>query len=247
MTRARLVGLLEQRHSLAVESAVVVVLYALYETTRGLVVADPTAAVRHARSIVSLERTLHVFVEPNVQSAARALPGLLGTLGVLYLCLHLAGTGAYLLWLHQRRPAVFATVRTALLLASGIALIGYLVFPAAPPRLAGVGVADTIARDGFDLNHGLVSSLYNPFAAVPSIHICYALIVGTSLVRHGGRRSLRVLGVVYPLLVLLVIIATGNHFLFDAITGAAVAVCAMGFVGRTRASARVRSAVPVEA
>jgi hypothetical protein len=145
---------------------------------------------------------------------------------VLYLTLHLAVTGSYLLWLHRRRPAAFPTVRTALLLASGLALVGFLAFPTAPPRLAALGIADTISGGDVDLNHGLVSSLYNPFAAVPSMHIGYAVIVGASLIRHGGRPSLRVLGVLYPALQLLVIVATGNHFFFDAAAGAAVAAVA---------------------
>src|SRR5919198_1430615 len=101
------------------------------------------------------------------------------------LTLHFAVTAGVLLWLHQRRPAAFPLVRTTLLLASGLALVGFLLYPTAPPRLADIGVADTVSKGHVDLNHGLVSSLYNPYAAVPSMHIGYALIVATSLLRHG--------------------------------------------------------------
>jgi hypothetical protein len=147
---------------------------------------------------------------------------------VLYLTLHLTVTADSLLWLHRRRPAAFIGVRTALLAASGLALVGYLAFPTAPPRLAGIGVADTISDGALSLNHGLVSALYNPFAAFPSIHIAYASIVGFALARYGGRRSVRIAGVLYPALVLLVIVATGNHFFLDAAGGAAAAL--LGFV-----------------
>ena len=116
-------------------------------------------AVHHARMIASLERSLHVFVEANVQHAARALPGAIGALGFLYLTLHLAGTATFLLWLHRRRPTAFPLVRTTLLIASGLALIGYVAFPTAPPRMAALGIADTISGGHVDLNHGLVSSL----------------------------------------------------------------------------------------
>jgi hypothetical protein len=221
-----LVGWLALRHSLRVEAAVVLVLYGLYETSRGLVAGDPAPAVRHARTIASLERSLHVFVEADVQHAARSLPGLIGALGILYLTLHLAVTGSYLLWLHRRRPTAFPLVRTTLLIASALALIGYVAFPTAPPRIAALGIADTISAGHVDLNHGLVSSVYNPFAAVPSMHVGYAVIVAASLLRHGGRPALRVIGGLYPLLVLLVIVATGNHFLIDALAGAAVAAVA---------------------
>jgi hypothetical protein len=189
--------------------------------------------------VASLERSLHVFVEGRVQDAAGSLPGLIGTLGMLYLTLHLTVTAAYLLWLHRRRPAAFPLVRTTLLLASALALIGYLAFPTAPPRDAALGISDTISSGRVDLNHGLISSLYNPFAAVPSMHVGYAVIIGASLVLHGGRPSLRVLGLAYPAVVLFVVVATGNHFLVDAVAGTAVAA-----VGAALAYVALRAAAP---
>src|SRR5262249_6391509 len=178
--------------------------------------------------IASLERSLHVFVEGRVQDLARGLPGLIGTLGTLYVTLHLTVTGVYLLWLHSRRPRAFPFVRTALMTASALALIGYLTFPTAPPRDAALGIADTISGGRVDLNHGLISSLYNPFAAVPSMHVGYAVIVGASLIYHGRHAALRALGIAYPALVLFVVVATGNHFLVDAAAGAAVAAVGAG-------------------
>jgi PAP2 superfamily protein len=235
-----------RRHNIAAEAAVVVGLYALYELSRGLVAHDPPAAERHARMIVSLERSLHVFVEGQVQNAAEALPGLTGALGFFYLTLHLMVTGACLIWLHRRRPELFPFVRSTLLLASALALVGYLAFPTAPPRLAAVGIADTISEGHVSLNHGLVSSLYNPFAAVPSMHFGYAIVVGVTLARYGGRPLLRAFGVLYPALVLLVIVATGNHFLFDAAAGAVVAAIAAGVcaIAARRRSADLRDLGP---
>jgi PAP2 superfamily len=114
-------------------------------------------------------------VEANVQRAVQTLPGLTSLLGVAYLTFHLAVTAGVLLWLHRRRPDGFPLVRTSLLLASGLAIVGFLVYPTAPPRLAGVGISDTVSGRHVDLNRGLVSSLYNPYAAVPSMHVGYAL------------------------------------------------------------------------
>jgi hypothetical protein len=149
-------------------------------------------------------------------------------LGVCYLTLHLAVTAGVLVWFHQRRPAAFPLVRTTLLLASGIALVGFVVFPTAPPRLAGIGIADTVSGEHVDLNRGLVSSLYNPYAAVPSMHVGYALVVGAGVIRCVRRRVVRLAGALYPLFVLLVVVATGNHFFVDALAGAAVVVVAAG-------------------
>jgi hypothetical protein len=201
-------------------------LYATYEAARGLVAGNGRVAIDHAHTVAALERKLHLFLEPNVQHAARALPGLLTLLGGAYLTLHLPVTAGLLLWLYKRRPAAFARIRTTLLVASAFALIGFVLFPTVPPRLAGLGIADTVSAGHVNLNKGLVSSLYNPFAAVPSMHIGYALIVAAALVRLGNTRTVQLAGVVYPLLVLLVLVATGNHFFFDAAAGAIVVVAA---------------------
>jgi hypothetical protein len=227
MTATRVRDWLSVRHSLRAEAVAVLALYGIYESSRGLAASNAGVAVRHAEDVVSLEQSLHVFVERSVQHGAQAVPGLVGTLGFAYLTLHLAVTSGLLVWLHRRRAAAFPLIRTTLLLASAIAVVGYVVFPTAPPRLTGIGIADTISGRHVDLDKGLISSLYNPFAAVPSMHIGYAVIVGASLLHYGKRRVVRAAGLVYPLFVLLVIVATGNHFLFDAAAGALVAVVAL--------------------
>ncbi len=237
-TTGRLRGWLSVRHSLGLEAALVVTLYGVYELARGLVVVNTREADRHADQLVALERSLHLFVEGRVQHAADAVPGLAGLLGVSYLTLHLAVTAVVLLWLHRRRPTAFPFVRTTLLVASALALVGFLAYPTAPPRLAGIGIADTVSSGHVNLNHGLVSSLYNPYAAVPSMHVGYALIVATSLLRYGRRRLVRSLAAVYPAFVLLVVVATGNHFFLDAAAGALVAALAFAAASLlTRAAA----------
>jgi len=103
-TAGRLRSWLAVRHSLRSEAAAVLVVYGLYELARGLVVGETAEADRHARQIVALERSPHLFVEANVQHAARALPGLTSLVGIAYLTLHLAVTAAMLLWLHVAPP-----------------------------------------------------------------------------------------------------------------------------------------------
>jgi len=237
----RLGAWLSVRHSLRMEAAVALTLYGLYELARDLVAADRAQADAHAHRLVALERSLHLFAEANVQRAVQNLPGLTSLLGVAYLTLHLAVTVGVLLWLHRRRPNAFPFVRTALLLASGLALVGFLLYPTAPPRLAGVGIFDTVSGRQVDLNRGLVSSLYNPYAAVPSMHIGYALIVAVALLRHGRHLPVRAIGALYPPFVVLVIVATGNHFFLDAATGALVAGLAAALAARlTRRPATAR-------
>jgi len=123
---------LSVRHSLGLEAALLVTLYGVYELARGLVVGNTREADGHADQVVALERLLHLFVERRVQHAADALPDLAGLLGVAYLTLHLAVTAVVLLWLHQRRPTAFPFVRTTLLVASALALVGFLSWATRP-------------------------------------------------------------------------------------------------------------------
>ncbi len=103
--------------------------------------------------------------------------------------------------------------------------MGYVLFPAAPPRLAGQGFSDTVTTStGLNLSSDVLGALYNPFAAVPSLHFGYALIVGVAIAAIARNRVVRVLGALYPVLMLLIIVATGNHFVFDAALGAVVVV-----------------------
>src|SRR5947199_6801655 len=111
-TVGRLGAWLSVRHSLRIEVAGALTLYGLYELARGLVGTDTAEADAHAQRLVALERSLHLFVEANVQRAVQTLPGLTSLLGVAYLTLHLAVTAGVLLWLHLRRPEGFPFVRT---------------------------------------------------------------------------------------------------------------------------------------
>jgi PAP2 superfamily len=237
---------LATRHSLLAETGLILAFYAAYEGSRGLVAGSRRPAVDRAHEVIRLEQHLHVFVEPRIQQLAHHVPGLLGTLSIAYLTLHLGVTGALLLWLQQRRPAVFPIVRTTLVMASVVSLIGFLAFPTAPPRMASAGLNDIVSRDGVDLNRGLVSALYNPYAAIPSMHAGYALVVGGALARYGRSNLARVAGLTYPLFVLLVIVATGNHFFIDAAAGALVVAVSLAvtLLARPRGADAVVVTIP---
>lgn len=243
----RVRGWFATRHSLTVEAAIVVVFYALYEAARGVVAGDRSSAVHRAHQIVDLERAVHVFGEPSVQRFASDVPGLLSLLGFAYVTLHLLVSGSVLVWMHRRRPDAFPLVRTTVIVASLLSLVGFLAFPTAPPRMAGTGLQDAVSRNAVDLNHGLISAIYNPYAAVPSMHIAYALIAGGAIVAFARFRAVQVAGVLYPAFVLLMIVATGNHFFFDALTGALVAAVAAALAYGLQPRVRVAAVVPLTA
>jgi hypothetical protein len=208
-------------HSGLVELATLISLYGVYEVVRGQGHATLAAARGHTDWIVSLERHLHLFGERAVQQAAHWLPGLPALLGIAYIALHFLGTAAFLVWLYRRHPERFPRVRNTLIAATGIALTFYVLFPVAPPRLAGLGFVDTVSHSAkVNLSSDLLGSLYNPFAAVPSLHFGYALLVGLTLASVAQGRLARIVGWSYPVVMMVVIVATGNHFFFDAAAGA---------------------------
>ena len=214
-------------HSGLQELGALAVLYAFYEVVRGVPSENVETAMRHTSEIVALEQSVGIYVEHGVQGAFDALPVLPTVLGLAYLSLHFAGTAAALVWLHRRHPEHFPIVRTTLVTATALALVGYVLYPAAPPRLAGLGFSDTVTTHaGINLSSDLLGALYNPVAAVPSLHFGYAVIVGAGLALFATRRWVRWVGIAYPFVMLYVIVATGNHFFFDAVAGGLVVATA---------------------
>jgi hypothetical protein len=221
MSFARIRTVADRPYPGRIELAALAALYGAYELVRGFGSEDWVAARAHTSDIVALERHLHLFIERDVQSFVSSLPGVASLLGLLYVVLHFAGTAAALTWVHRRRPHAFPFLRTTLIVSTALALVGYVLYPAAPPRLATLGFADTVSKDtGLNLSSDLLGSLYNPFAAVPSLHFGYALLVGVTVALLAKGRVARAIGWSYPAVMLLVIVATGNHFFFDAAGGA---------------------------
>ena len=160
-----------------------------------------------------------------MQDWSHAVPYLPVLLGLAYMTLHFGATTLAVRWVYRERPEAFPLVRTTLIVSTALALVGYVFYPAAPPRLAGLGFSDTVTKHtGLNLSSDLLGSFYNPFAAVPSLHFGYALIVGGALLHAGepplGARARRRLSRVHALRHR----RHGNHFLFDAAAGGAVVV-----------------------
>jgi hypothetical protein len=200
-------------------------LYAVYEAVRGAGDASLLVARDHTADIVALERALHIFNERTVQEWSRGVPYLPVVLGVAYMTLHFGATALAVRWVYRERRQAFPLVRTTLISSTALALAGYVLYPAAPPRLAGLGFSDTVTTNtGLNLSSDLLGSFYNPLAAVPSLHFGYAFIVGIVLVTLARRWWVRMLGAAYPAFMLFDIVATGNHFWFDAAAGGAVVV-----------------------
>jgi hypothetical protein len=225
--------------------------FLVYDLVRGFVEGRGTAAFANARELITIERTLHLFVEPSVQAWASGSHVLMVGASWLYVNAQTSITIGALLYLYLRHNRSFYFVRNMLLIAMPIALIGYVLFPTAPPRfLPEWGFSDTVT-DLTPVNvsnsSASMSALFNPYAAVPSMHVAFALMIGWPLARLARRPAVRVWWLVYPFLMTFVIVATANHFILDALLGAVTAgIAAYGaiWLARVRPAAWRFSASP---
>jgi PAP2 superfamily len=201
-----------------------------YEAARLAMEPNWSQAFANARRIGSLEEVLGLAWEGSLQRAFLVMPDLVTALNIFYFVGHFLFTGIFFFWLYHRSRDGFRSFRDGFLVATAISVVIHWLFPTAPPRLlAEDGVMDTLrVLSGIDIGSPHSSALSNPVAAVPSLHAAYALGVGIGLVRYARSSVLRVAGAVYPPLVVLTIVVTGNHFVLDAIAG--IAVLGLGFL-----------------
>src|SRR6476620_7527077 len=218
----------------------------LYEATRTLAVGDRAVALRHANDIVSTERSLGIFHELDVQRFAATSPHFVQAVAnwTYFNCQFTISFG-FLFWVYLRRNHAFPLVRNVFIVANAIGLACYTLYPAAPPRMLGsLGFVDTLNETSVNHHSGLIASLSNPYAAMPSLHTAYALTVGISAVMLVRTRVLRVAWAFYPALVVFSIVATANHFFLDAAGGASVAtLAALAVFAHRRRSPRLAAAV----
>jgi PAP2 superfamily len=194
----------------------------VYQASRALVIGSPATAFDNARALIHVEKGTGLFVETAIQ--ARVLPHvqLVEVLNLFYLTAHWVVTPLFFVWLYRRRRHAYAAVRNAFLVANGLALVVFMLFPVAPPRLAGAreGFVDTLSSvSDVDLHGGVLSGWFNPYAAVPSMHFGYAALVGVVTAALVRPLWIRALALSYPLFVFLVIVGTANHYVIDAIAG----------------------------
>jgi hypothetical protein len=219
--------------------AVVLGAVTAYEAARLAMEPNWAQAFANARRIVSLEQVLGLAWEQSLQRAFLAMPDVVTALNIFYFVGHFLFTGIFFFWLYHRSREGFRSFRDGFLVATAISVLIHWLYPTAPPRLAEAGIEDTLrVLSGIDIGSPTSSALSNPVAAVPSLHAAYALGVGIGLLRYARSPLLRLGGAIYPPLVILTIVVTGNHFVLDAIAG--VAVLGLGFALASWARGRPR-------
>ncbi len=197
--------------------------YLLYRIVEGAVGGQAAAASRHAGQVISLERTLHLFFEPGLQAWAAHSHLLLVIATYVYLNAQTTMLVGVLLYLYIAHNRNYYFVRNMLLVAMAIALLTYALYPTAPPRLLPEwGFIDTNSYIT-GVSNAAADAFVNQYAAIPSVHVAFAVMLAWPLTRLVRRRALRAFWALWPFLITFITIITGNHFVSDAVLGLALA------------------------
>lgn len=233
------------------ELALLALLYLGYLVARAVIGVHSGEADLRGEQILELEAAAGLDAERPLNALIHALPVLGLGCAYLYATLHYVVTPGALAWLAIRRRGGYRVARNGLLAATVLGLFGYWLLPTAPPRLLDVGLTDTMAAfsgagwwgDAASAPRGL-ESLSNQYAALPSLHVGWAVWVALSARRHGHSRFLRRWAWTYPAVMSLVVMATANHYLLDVVAGVGCAYVGDRLAHRVRDHRHFPSAAP---
>jgi hypothetical protein len=232
----------DQRRAIA-ELASVWAASLLYFIVRGMVIDEPTVANANSHTIIGLEKRLGLFHEASLQGMVVSHDSLVRLANMVYVWWHWPLIVAVMVWLYLKHPADYPLYRNAMLISGCLGLICFALFPAAPPRfLPDFGFQDTVQHRAIFSNILLPPGLTNTYAAMPSLHAGWNLIIGIALFRHATSRPVRLFGIFMPIAMYWAIIVTGNHFILDGLVGDTFAE--IGLIGATILAARAIGAAP---
>jgi hypothetical protein len=226
----------------ALELALWISVYGLYLLVRGISTAGADEALANARRLIEAERSLGLFHEERLQDALAPLHPVLSAYYMLGFAPLLVGV---LVWLLVRHPAAYRELRIVLLLSLVFASMAYVMLPTAPPRLVpGLGIADTVGLSARGEDGSFSGIRFNPYAAMPSMHVGWSLLIGLFAFRMARARSVQMFFAAHPLLMAIAVTATGNHFFLDSLVGAAVALATLALWRLRHVSGRTRQPCP---
>ena len=217
--------------------------YGAYQIVRGAADRDLADAYRNGEWVVLEEKSLGALFEPAVQRLVDTSSLLVWLTSYTYWLSQFAIVGLALLWVYFRHHERFAGFRNWLIGANLLGLVGYILMPTAPPRMFPEwGFIDTLAQYS-SINHesGLIASVANPYAAMPSLHAMDAFVVGVVMASVCRSRLAKSLWAAWPVWVAFAVVSTGNHYWLDVVAGVLIAIV-VGFLLRQSRSLRLRRA-----
>jgi hypothetical protein len=215
------------------EIGLVALAFLLYFIVRGLVVDRADEALRNAEWIIDLERSLGIFWEPRLQELVLDRRLIIDAMNFIYFWLDFPLIVVVGLWLYFTHRHEYTVARDALLLSGAISLVIYNLFPVMPPRLLPGGEFVGTIEQYSDLSYQAQSmqAFVNPYAAVPSLHFGWAVIIGGAMYLTMGQPLLRAFGLALPWLQLASIVFTANHYILDAFAGLVVCLAGVALAG----------------
>jgi len=222
------------------QAAILVGVDLAYTAVRGIADSERAAAITHGQQVIDFERSTHTFFEPSLQAFFLPAHWLIDFANQMYLNAQFSIALGFLVWLYLFRNESYYFVRNMFVVSMGLALVGYTLYPTAPPRMFPEhGFVDTI-NDFSNVNHdSTVAKIFiNPYAAIPSMHCAFAAMIGGSgflVCRHWWSKAW---WACWPLLISWVVIVTANHYWVDAALGWMVALTAALVASRLLARAR---------
>ena len=217
-------GVRTRLHVVGLDAAVVVAGVVVYFGVRGLTAGAPDRAREHALDILSVEKALGLDVEKGVQSALVDLDAVTTVANWIYIWGHWPLIVATLLWLATHNRVLFRRLRNAMIASGALGLCVYTTYPVAPPRLAGLGFVDTITESSSSYRVLQPPAFVNQYAAMPSLHVGWDLLVGMALVAVATTWLIRMVGCLMPMLMAAATVVTANHYVLDVLVGAAFAL-----------------------
>lgn len=217
---------------LALQVAILGGALALYLTTRRLTMGNALDAANNARDILHIEAFLGLDVEHELQRLILDSPSVVTLMNWIYVWGHWPVLAATAVWLFTRHRHAFNLFRNALIISGLLGLVVFAVFPVMPPRLLGMGMVDTVARWSSSYHILQPPSLVNQYAAVPSFHVGWNVLVVFAVFRAIPHSDYRYLAVVGPIAMVSSVVLTGNHFVLDAVAGVALVALAWKIADR---------------
>jgi hypothetical protein len=202
------------------EIGFVLIVYYLYSLVRNAVPSHELGAYHRATSLLSIERYLHLDIEHSANHLVASHAWLAYICDYYYATLHFVVTIGVLVWLYVKHPLRYRSIRSVLIATNLTALVGFWFISLAPPRML-PGFVDTLVKfhTWGSIASGDIAKESNQYAAMPSLHVAWALWCAVVIVTLAKRRWVRILGALYPVCTVFVVLGTANHYVFDAIGG----------------------------
>jgi membrane-associated phospholipid phosphatase len=226
------------------ELLLVVVGVVLYFGGRGLTESDPAPAQENAGDLVAFERSLGIYWEPALQGLVEGSHALVTVANWIYIWGHWPVIAATLLWLVLRHPQQYRRTRNAMAVSGAIGMVVFVLYPVAPPRLVDLGLLDTVSMHSEAYRVLQPPAFTNLYAAMPSLHVGWNLLMGVAIATTARHWLPRVVGHALPWLMVAAVVLTANHYLVDVVAGAAVALTGLAVARWLESRGRRRGQTP---